>query len=79
MNKERKLSENIGHVLRDGPRMRIGQHTWIVAKDPDQGFHICGGLGCMGVGQMWVKTDDDDRGDPEYADAPLAKCQGRPF
>jgi hypothetical protein len=56
------------------PRLHYGlPRGYVVARDPKAGRILIGGLGGLGVGQMWVDEKDDDRTREGYDDAPLAK------
>jgi hypothetical protein len=44
--------------------------TWIAARDRARNRVLLGGLGAMGVGQMWVEERDSHREYPGYDDAP---------
>ena len=57
-------------------RLHYGLKSFIIAKDSARGYHLKGGLGALGVGQMWFKTEDKDREDPEYQNAPEESCEG---
>jgi hypothetical protein len=63
------MEQNIRSVLRDGPRMTMAYNTWIEARDP-RGLVLIGGLGCMGVGQMWFVEDERHKDYPGYEEAP---------
>ena len=73
--------QNVLKVLRDGPRLRTDYNTWIVARDPDAGLIKLGGLGGMGVGEMWFTETEDHKLRAGYDDAPCIKSpdQNQPF
>lgn len=50
------------------PRLHYGLRAWVVAKAP--GRVLLGGLGVLGVGEMWVKEDPHHKDYPGYAEAP---------
>jgi len=74
--KEQKASENFVIFMERGPGLWRDYNTWIVAKDPTHEKHLIGGLGGLGVGEMWVDTEDADRMNPEYVDAPVQDYRG---
>ena len=53
--------QNVLKVLRDGPRLRSDYNTWIVARR--QGRVLVGGLGSLGVGQMWLDEGPQHKGE----------------
>jgi hypothetical protein len=61
-------------VQRDGPRLRWDYRTWIVATDPEHQMVKIGGLGSMGIGQMWVRDYPECAEDETYASAPMETC-----
>lgn len=67
---EELQAENIGNFIENGPRLSLSYNTWIVARDRDRGYVLVGGLGCMGVGQMWFKETERDKNRPGYDEAP---------
>lgn len=79
-----RRENNLDDVADRGPRLSVNRSTWIVARC-ETGEHILrGGLGAMGVGEMWVNrnhrhehadgsvTPDDDA-DPTWPDAPIVE------
>lgn len=56
--------------MEQGPGLRITTRHWVLARDRTKGKSLLGGLGGMGVGQMWFDDNDSIRADPTYADAP---------
>ena len=73
---EQKREENEREFLEKGPGLRYSTNTWIEAKDTQKGYHLTGGLGALGVGKMWFKTDDEIKQNPEYIKAPEMSCAG---
>lgn len=65
--------ENIKDVLENGPGLRYSRNTWIVAKDPKRNRILVGGLGGLGVGQMWFDETPDHKNYPGYDEAPEAE------
>lgn len=59
--------QNIAEVMRNGPRLRVGQNTWVIARRP--GEVLIGGLGCMGIGSMWFKERPEHQDLPGYEGA----------
>jgi hypothetical protein len=69
-SKEEMLAENIAKAVNDGPAIRNSYNTWIAAKDSKAKRVLLGGLGCMGVGEMWFSDQSCYADYPGYADAP---------
>ena len=65
-----KQAENFADVFKNGPGLRSNRSTWIVAKNTSKDMVLKGGLGAMGVGQMWLAATPSDRDSLEYATAP---------
>jgi hypothetical protein len=42
---------------------------WVVARDRKNSVSLVGGLGCMGVGKMWLTDNPYISSLPTYADA----------
>jgi hypothetical protein len=72
------IGEGMDHNLRQfmtrGPGIRSTNHRWIVARDPDRRMVLVGGLGGIGVGEMWVEEKEHHRSDLTYADAPIRRA-----
>lgn len=70
----RTVEENAAHNLKEfwekGPGLRYSTRTWTVAVDTERGAVLHGGLGAMGVGEMWVAFPCHDPIGPGFADAP---------
>lgn len=66
------LEQNVIRVLRDGPRITTKYNVWVEARDREKKLVLIGGLGGMGVGQMWFPEEghEDYR---FYEDAPEQK------
>lgn len=61
------------------PRLHIGlnDNLHIVARDRAKGNILVGGLGVMGVGQMWSPEDSEHHASyPGYEDAPEVDSTG---
>jgi hypothetical protein len=56
--------------------IRYGQPTWIVARDPERGYVLRGGMGALGVGEMWFKEIPEHKELPGYADADIRSSEG---
>ena len=63
------LNENLADVLQNGPGLRY-RSICILAKDTAHGAVLVGGLGGMGVGQMWFPETEYHKRSAGYADAP---------
>lgn len=56
------LERNVQRVLKDGPGLRYSTEVVVLARDRTAGKVLLGGLGGMGVGEMWR----DERDFPRY-------------
>ena len=54
MSTELKVSNNLSVFLQDGPRMSTRYQTYVCARDRSKKTVLVGGLGCVGVGRMWM-------------------------
>jgi hypothetical protein len=61
---------NLDVFMERGPRLSYRYKVWIEARDRKDGWVLLGGLGGMGVGQMWTKETEDHKKYPGYEDAP---------
>lgn len=50
-------------------RLKYSQKSHIIGKDQSANKMLLGGLGALGVGQMWVNIEDKDRQNPEFKKA----------
>jgi len=64
------LSENVAKAVSDGPRFRVDYNIWVVAKDSKNLRVKLGGLGCMGIGEMWFQDEPRYAEYPGYKEAP---------
>lgn len=55
-------------------RLSYDKQTWIVARDRANKKVLIGGLGCIGVGQMWIDEDGYQEA-PGFNDAPELECK----
>ena len=74
---EQFQAENIENFLEHGPGLRYSYHTWIVAKDTVRKRVLLGGLGGLGVGEMWREEQPEHRKYPSYAEAPEKDSSGQ--
>lgn len=77
MTIEQLQAENIAKFMQDGPRLRVDYHTFIVAKDTKNRRLLIGGLGCLGVGEMWSEAWDEDKNKPGFDEAPEMDTTGK--
>lgn len=68
MKVEEMRFENMKKFLRDGPRLRYDYHVWVKARMP--GRVLLAGLGCCGVGEMWVDEEPRHQDYLGYDDDP---------
>ena len=63
--------ENHDHFMEGGPRLSYGYGIYVVAKDLKAGRVLHGGLGAMGLGEMWFDLDlSHDSQLPGWEEAP---------
>lgn len=68
---ERRAGVNAHDLEQNGPRNWYGRQTWIAGKSADGDRVLLGGLGAMGVGQMWFDATPLRRQDATYEQAPI--------
>ena len=69
---EEVIQHNTEEFFEKGPGLRYNSYqTYIVARCPEAGQVLEGGLGAMGVGQMWFTETADHKNYPGYDEAPL--------
>lgn len=56
-----------------GPGLYVDLGTYVIARRPSTGEILIGGLGSMGVGEMWFTESADHRSRPGYADAEIVR------
>jgi len=64
------LYNNQLDVMENGPGLRYGMGICILAKNAQTKQVLLGGLGGMGIGQMWAIDNEDKKRFPGYDDAP---------
>lgn len=62
--------QNVAKVMADGPRARYDMNIWVVARDRVDGWVKLGGLGAMGVGEMWEPDGPEMLRYAGYEEAP---------
>jgi hypothetical protein len=68
---EQVQQENNAHFMERGPGLSYGYGIYVVAKDTPNNKVLLGGLGGMGVGQMWSTMDlERDSQRPGWEEAP---------
>jgi hypothetical protein len=73
---EKAKQNNLDVFLEQGPRLSYRYKTWVVARDRKDGWVLLGGLGGLGVGEMWSKEVEDHKNYPGYEDAPERSSVG---
>lgn len=53
------------------PGLSYAHGGFVVARNPAEGTILLGGLGAVGVGQMWFTEDEAHKDYPGYADAEI--------
>jgi hypothetical protein len=61
---------NVRVAMEEGPGLSSLYRTWVEARDRAAGLVLVGGLGCLGVGQMWVPEHPNYAKLPGFVDAP---------
>lgn len=76
-----KLSEALEHNLQDvienGPRLSYSRKTAIVAYDPVKRRVLLGGLGALGVGEMWFDLREGHMKEIESEQVPVRPAPDR--
>ena len=69
----RELEEENAKVLvNGGPRLSWRYQVWIIARDRMNKRVLIGGLGSMGIGEMWFNEESRHRAYIGYDEAPDA-------
>lgn len=74
---DERAEDNFDDFVERGPGLRTSYQWWVIAKSK-RGYTKLGGLGGMGVGEMWFKDHPDPPwlSDPTYAEAPFVEYDG---
>ena len=62
---------NFDHFMERGPGLSYGYTSYVIARRPSSGEILLGGLGGLGVGQMWFAEGADHVNYPGYAEAEI--------
>jgi hypothetical protein len=62
---------NWKHFMDRGPGLSYGYQQYVIARRPASGEILLGGLGGMGIGEMWLAESADDEALPGYAEAEI--------
>lgn len=62
-------AHNMKVYMRHGPGLNGHYRTFVIARDPYTKRILIGGLGSLGVGQMWFDEKDTDRDRIGYKEA----------
>jgi hypothetical protein len=68
---EQQAAENAKTFAEIGPRLSYRYGSYVIARDPERGRILIGGLGSMGMGEMWMTESDGDKSRPGYDEAPV--------
>jgi hypothetical protein len=71
MKTEDLAKKNMKRFLRDGPRISSGYDHWVIARDPEKGMILLGGLGAMGCGSMWTRESEFHKELDGYTEAEI--------
>ena len=72
MTPEQCAENNLEVFMEQGPGLSTQYLTFIVARDRAKKRVLVGGLGGMGVGEMWFNDDPHFAAKPGYENAPDA-------
>jgi hypothetical protein len=72
-------SDNFNTFLDRGPGLWASYGIYVIARDPNSGMILKGGLGATGGGVMWSKETERDKERSGYADAAIVVYPGEPF
>jgi len=70
---EERVAASNKDFIDNGPRLWRYRQTYIVGRCREHRMVLTGGLGSMGVGQMWGIEGPCSESDPTFADAPEVK------
>lgn len=72
MNQEMQAlqEQNVLKAIQDGPRARTDYNVFVVARDRTARRVLIGGLGSLGVGQMWFPEQEQYVSYPGFENAP---------
>jgi hypothetical protein len=65
-----RAENNFREFMARGPRISLAYKTWVIGRDRKRGRVLVGGLGGLGIGEMWEPDDGLQRHDPTYETAP---------
>ncbi len=69
-----RARKNMEEFLDRGPGLRYSTRSWVVGRDRTRKKVLLGGLGGIGVGQMWFDESPRHAEDSTFADAPEVSC-----
>jgi len=64
------MRDNVADAIENGPRLSYGRGICVLARNSLRQTVLLGGLGGMGVGQMWVGDSDNVKRYAGYDEAP---------
>lgn len=65
------IANNAAVLMERGPGLDRRYQSFVIARDPGAKKILLGGLGGMGVGQMWIDTSPKDDNRIGYKNAPF--------
>jgi hypothetical protein len=71
------IAHNAAHLAKRGPALSYEYRVYVAGRNPDESRVLLGGLGAMGLGQMWVDEQIRHRDLPGWLDAPIVKEEGQ--
>ena len=74
---EQARQHNLDTFLRQGAGLSSNYTVWIEAKDSARKRVLLGGLGGMGVGQMWAEEENCHKKYLGYNEAPQSDSYGQ--
>lgn len=69
---EEVVAHNLQVTIDQGPCLSYRYQKFVVARDPAKGLILIGGLGGLGVGQMWSSESERHKALPGYDEAPVS-------
>lgn len=73
------IRHNTAEFMEKGPGLRYDSYrTYVVARCPSGGTILLGGLGVMGVGEMWFTESEEHKSHPGYAEAEIVASEVSP-
>jgi hypothetical protein len=69
-DRNRLQQENFAIFLEDGPRLSTKYNVWVLGKCTKRNKILLGGLGGLGIGEMWFNMAEWHKNYSGFEDAP---------